>query len=43
VLNGRPNVTYQTPEQFRAGGGLAYSFAVVQHLRTAALEQMIEC
>ncbi len=45
VLNGRPNVTYQTPEQFRAGGGLvdlAYSFAVIQHLRTAVLEQMIE-
>jgi SAM-dependent methyltransferase len=45
VLNGRPNVTYQMPEQFRAGGGLvdlAYSFAVVQHLRTAVLEQMIE-
>jgi 2-polyprenyl-3-methyl-5-hydroxy-6-metoxy-1,4-benzoquinol methylase len=45
VLNGRPNVTYQTPEQFRAGGGLvdlAYSVAVVQHLRTAVLEQMIE-
>jgi SAM-dependent methyltransferase len=44
VLNGRPNVTYQTPERFRAGGGLvdlAYSFAVVQHLRTAVLEQMI--
>jgi len=44
VLNGRPNVTYQTPEQFRAGGGLvdlAYSFAVVQHLRTAVLEQMM--
>jgi SAM-dependent methyltransferase len=45
VLNGRPNVTYQTPEQFRAGGGLvdlAYSVAVVQHLRTVVLEQMIE-
>jgi hypothetical protein len=45
VLNGRPNVTYRTPEQFGAGGGLvdlAYSFAVVQHLRTAVLKQMIE-
>jgi SAM-dependent methyltransferase len=45
ALNGRPNVTYQTPEQFRAGGSLvdlAYSFAVVQHLRAAVLEQMME-
>ncbi|MGH3204582.1 MAG: class I SAM-dependent methyltransferase [Streptosporangiaceae bacterium] len=44
VLNGRPNIIYQTPEQFRSGGhqvDLAYSFAVVQHLRTAVLEQMI--
>jgi SAM-dependent methyltransferase len=43
VLNGRPNITYQTPEQFRAGDGpadVAYSFAVIQHLRTAVLEQV---
>ena len=43
VLNGRPNVTYRTPEEFRAAGGqvdLAYSFAVVQHLRTVVLEQV---
>jgi SAM-dependent methyltransferase len=45
VLNGRPNITYQTPAQFRAGGGqvdLAYSFAVVQHLRTAILGQVMD-
>ena len=45
VLNDRPNVTYQTPEQFRTGGGLvdlAYSFAVVQHLRTAVLGQVMD-
>jgi SAM-dependent methyltransferase len=44
VLNGRPNITYQTPDEFRAGGGrvdLAYSFAVVQHLRTAAAERAL--
>lgn len=43
VLNGRPNVTYRTPEEFRGSGGLvdvAYSFAVVQHLRTVVLEQV---
>jgi SAM-dependent methyltransferase len=40
VLNGLPNVAYQTPEEFRAAAepvDLAYSFAVVQHLRTDAL------
>jgi len=45
VLNGRPNITYQTPAQFRAGGDqvdLAYSFAVVQHLRTAVLGQVMD-
>lgn len=44
VLNGRPNITYQTPAEFRAGGGqvdLAYSFAVIQHLRTPVLEQVM--
>ena len=40
VLNGLPNISYQTPEEFRAAAepvDLAYSFAVVQHLRTGAL------
>jgi SAM-dependent methyltransferase len=40
ALNGRPNIAYQTPDEFRAAAGpvdLAYSFAVVQHLRTDAL------
>ena len=40
VLNGLPNVTYRTPEEFTASGGpvdLAYSFAVIQHLRTDVL------
>jgi len=40
ALNGLPNITYQTPAEFRAAGGtvdLAYSFAVVQHLRSEAL------
>jgi SAM-dependent methyltransferase len=40
VLNNRPNITYQTPQNFLASGhrvDLAYSFAVVQHLRTSAL------
>jgi SAM-dependent methyltransferase len=39
VLNGLPNICYQTPAEFRAEGlvDLAYSFAVVQHLRTEAL------
>ena len=44
VLNGRPNITYQTPDEFRAGGGqvdLAYSFAVVQHLRAPAVERAL--
>jgi len=45
VLNGGSNITYRTPEQFRARAGLvdvAYSFAVVQHLRTGVLEQMLD-
>jgi len=44
VLNGRPNITYRTPEEFRVSGGqvdIAYSFAVVQHLRLAVLKQVL--
>lgn len=44
VLNGRHNITYRTPDEFRASGGLvdlAYSFAVIQHLRTEVLRQVI--
>jgi SAM-dependent methyltransferase len=44
VLNGRPNVSYVTPGELRRSSGtadVAYSFAVVQHLRTAALTQML--
>ncbi len=40
VLNGVPGVIYQTPDEFRAAAepvDVAYSFAVVQHLRTDAL------
>jgi SAM-dependent methyltransferase len=40
VLNGWPNIAYQTPEEFRAAADpvdVAYSFAVIQHLRTDAL------
>lgn len=40
VLNGRANISYLTPEElWRAASmaDLAYSFAVVQHLRTEAL------
>jgi SAM-dependent methyltransferase len=40
VLNGAPNIAYQTPGEFRAAArpvDVAYSFAVVQHLRTEAL------
>jgi SAM-dependent methyltransferase len=40
ALNGAPNIAYQTPGEFRAAAApvdLAYSFAVVQHLRTKAL------
>lgn len=39
ALNGLPNIAYQTPAEYRAAGlaDLAYSFAVVQHLRTEAL------
>jgi SAM-dependent methyltransferase len=44
VLNGRINITYQTPDQFRASGvpvDLAYSFAVAQHLRTTVLSSAL--
>jgi SAM-dependent methyltransferase len=44
VLNGRPNISYQRPAEFSATGlvDLAYSFAVVQHLRTEALVRALE-
>ena len=44
ALNGRPNITYQTPAEFGARGeqvDLAYSFAMVQHLSTEILEQVL--
>lgn len=44
ALNGLPNITYQTPEEFRAAADpvdVAYSFAVVQHLRTDALAAVV--
>jgi 2-polyprenyl-3-methyl-5-hydroxy-6-metoxy-1,4-benzoquinol methylase len=44
ALNGLPNIAYQTPDEFRAAADrvdLAYSFAVVQHLRTDALAAMV--
>jgi 2-polyprenyl-3-methyl-5-hydroxy-6-metoxy-1,4-benzoquinol methylase len=44
VLNGRPNIAYRTPEEFRTSAHLvdvAYSFAVIQHLRTEVLEEML--
>jgi SAM-dependent methyltransferase len=44
VLNGRANIAYQTPEEFRAAGrtvDLAYSFAVVQHLSMDVLRQVL--
>jgi SAM-dependent methyltransferase len=44
ALNGGPNITYLTPEEFGVSGGLvdvAYSFAVIQHLRTAVLKQVL--
>jgi 2-polyprenyl-3-methyl-5-hydroxy-6-metoxy-1,4-benzoquinol methylase len=44
ALNGLPNIRYQTPDEYRAAGlvDLAYSFAVVQHLRTEALVRALE-
>jgi SAM-dependent methyltransferase len=44
ALNGLPNITYQTPDEFRAAADpvdVAYSFAVVQHLRTDALAAVV--
>lgn len=44
VLNGLPNITYQTPAEFRASAppiDVAYSFAVVQHLRTDVLVSVL--
>jgi 2-polyprenyl-3-methyl-5-hydroxy-6-metoxy-1,4-benzoquinol methylase len=44
VLNGRPDITYQTPAEFRASArpvDVAYSFAVVQHLRTDVLVSVL--
>jgi SAM-dependent methyltransferase len=44
ALNGRPNITYQTPEELHNAGrtvDLAYSFAVVQHLSTDVLQQVL--
>ena len=43
VLNARPNITYQTPAELarKAMADVAYSFAVVQHLRTETLEQVL--
>lgn len=44
TLNGRPNITYQTPEELGRGTetvDVAYSFAVVQHLRTEVLSGVL--
>jgi len=43
VLNARPNIRYQTPAELagNAMADVAYSFAVVQHLRTETLEQVL--
>ena len=43
ALNARPNITYQTPAELagNAMADVAYSFAVVQHLRTETLEQVL--
>lgn len=44
VLNGRPNITFSTPTGFGHDAemvDLAYSFAVVQHLRTELLLGML--
>jgi cyclopropane fatty-acyl-phospholipid synthase-like methyltransferase len=45
VLNNQPNITYLSPSDLEARANdidLAYSFAVVQHLRTDKLTQMLE-
>ncbi len=44
VLNDRPNISYQTPDELgrrRVTADLAYSFAVVQHLRAEAVAGML--
>lgn len=44
TLNGRPNITYLRPDELRQrreAVDLAYSFAVVQHLRTERLIEML--
>jgi SAM-dependent methyltransferase len=44
ALNGRPNISYQTPDELvmrSVAADVAYSFAVVQHLRTPVLTQML--
>ncbi len=44
VLNGVPGVSYLTPGELARGEGradLAYSFAVVQHMRTEAVKQAL--
>src|SRR6202012_5227673 len=44
AINGRPNITFTTPDEFRATGeqvDLAYSFAVIQHLRTEVLQDVL--
>jgi SAM-dependent methyltransferase len=44
VLNQRPNISYLTPVQFRRSAqlaDLAYTFAVVQHLRTDVLADVL--
>jgi SAM-dependent methyltransferase len=44
VLNGLPNITYRTPEEFCDSGDavdVAYSFAVTQHLRTDVLVSVL--
>ncbi len=45
VLNGRPNIIYLKPDEFRKSAksaDLAYSFAVVQHLGTDRLTRMLD-
>jgi SAM-dependent methyltransferase len=44
VLNGRPNIAYRTPAELWAMdemADVAYSFAVIQHLQTEMLEQVL--
>jgi cyclopropane fatty-acyl-phospholipid synthase-like methyltransferase len=44
VLNGRPNITFLRPSEIRQGAetvDLAYSFAVVQHMRTEIVSEML--